>query len=279
MDPCRRSPGSVTDFRVTAHRGAACRAGREPAAQGKRMFGSFAEPGGDTSAWREGLRRHAWGVSAAALALFGSGLTYATVREVNRLTHLVAPTPPEVTTDLVVTDATDKLGRHASFRILLFTDEFRWRLNRHDALDATPTRPTFTPEMKAVLDEAQEIICVGASSEEIPPGVSFEVGRQAEERRAGRRAEQIAVWVRESVSRPIPIRKLNVGHHDITGESGDTSDQRRVVIILVLEHDEGADLDQALRAAMASESLRAPIFEALLTRYSLAAGRAFTWVP
>jgi hypothetical protein len=251
------------------------------------MFGSFTDDDDRVSVWRqrlrvavlrEHLRQHAWGVSTAALAVFGTALTYATVREVSRLT-LVAPTPPEVTTDVVVTDAVDKLGRHASFRILLFTDEFRWQLNRHDALDARPARPTFTPEMKAVLDEAEEIICVGASSEEIPEGVSFDVGRRFEERRAGRRAEQIAVWVRESVSRPIPIRKLNVGHHAVTGQTVDTSDQRRVVIILVLEHDEGADLDQALRAAMAGESLRAPIFEALLTRYSLSAGRAFTWVP
>jgi hypothetical protein len=243
------------------------------------MFGSFADAGDSVPAWRERVRRHRWGISAAALTLYGGVLTFATVSEVARLTSTLAPTPPEVTTDLVITGAADKLGRHASFRILLFTDEFRWRLNRHDALDATPTRPTFTPEMKAVLNEAEEVICVGASSEEIPEGVSFETGRRAEERRAARRAEQIALWVRESVSRPVPIRKLNVGHHDVTGESGDTSDQRRVVIILVLEHDEGADLDQALRAAMAGESLRAPIFEALLTRYSLSAGRAFVWVP
>jgi hypothetical protein len=243
------------------------------------MFGSFGDVGERVPAMRERLQAHAWGVSAAALALFGTALTYATVHEVTRLTRIVAPTPPEVTTDLVVTDAVDKLGRHATFRILLFTDEFRWRLSRHDALDATPDRPTFTPEMKAVLAEAQEIICVGASSEEIPQGVPFDEGRRHEERRAARRSEQIALWVRESLSRPIPIRKLNVGHHDVTRATTDTSDQRRVVIILVLEHDEGADLDQALRAAMASESLRAPIFEALLTRYSLSAGQAFTWVP
>jgi hypothetical protein len=243
------------------------------------MFESLTDATAGTPDWRQRVRQHGWAISAAALVLFGGVLTYATVTEVARLTRRLAPTPPEVKTDVVVTQAADRLGRHASFRILLFTDEFRWRLNRHDALDASPTRPTFTPEMKAVLDEAEEIICVGASSEEIPEGVTFEAGRRAEERRAARRAEQIAVWVRESVSRPIPIRKLNVGHHDTTGMSGDTSDQRRVVIILVLEHDEGADLDQALRAAMAGESLRAPIFEALLTRYSLSAGHAFTWVP
>ena len=39
------------------------------------------------------------------------------------------PTPPEVTHDLVVNNSADQQGRVASFRILLFTDEFRWRLN------------------------------------------------------------------------------------------------------------------------------------------------------
>ena len=78
-------------------------------------------------------------------------------------------------------------------------------------------------------------------------GVSFTQGRQHEERRAARRAEQIAVWVREALAKPVPVRKLNVGHHTPTG-AGDTSDQRRVVIILVLDHDEGANLDHVKRS-------------------------------
>jgi hypothetical protein len=89
--------------------------------------------------------------------------------------------------------------------------------------------------MKAVLNSAQEIICVGASSEEVPEGLSLSSGRRWEERRAARRAERIAVWVREALSKPIPVRKLNVGHHAPTSRTRDTSDQRRVVIILVLE--------------------------------------------
>jgi hypothetical protein len=129
-----------------------------------------------------------------------------------------------------------------------------------------------------VLNSAKEIICVGASSEEIPVGVSFTQGRQHEERRAARRAEQIAVWVREALANPVPVRKLNVGHHTPTG-SGDTSDQRRVVIILVLDHDNGTNIDQSLRSAMHGESMRAPIFESLLTKYSLGSGSTFTWVP
>jgi hypothetical protein len=225
------------------------------------------------------LSKHAWALSLLGFVAFGAWLVYTTAGEVMLLTREMPPTPPEVKSDVIVHNVVDTMGRRASFRILLFSDEFRWRLNSAEALDSRAGKPTFTSEMKAVLSEAQEIICVGASSEEVPSGVPFEAGRAAEERRAARRAEQIAVWVREAVARPIPIRKLNVGHHMLTANGGDTSDQRRVVIILVLDHDADANLDQALRAAMASESMRAPIFEALLTRYSLAAGQAFTWVP
>jgi hypothetical protein len=188
------------------------------------------------------------------------------------------PTPPEVTQDLTVKNVPDAQGRNATFRILLFTDEFRWRLNSYDEIE-NRAAPNFTPEMKAVLNSAEEIITVGASSEEIPAGVSFDLGRAKEERRAARRAEKIAVWVREVLERPIPVRKLNVGHHASTRGKGDTSDQRRVVIILVLKHDEGTNIDQSLRLAMAGESPRAPIFDSLLTKYSLASGEAFTWVP
>jgi len=228
--------------------------------------------------WRSRLAATLWGLSTAALVVFGSGVLYATAVEVRRLTRTLPARPPEVVRDIVVRNAPDHKGRRASFRILLFSDEFRWRINSYAALESTPGQPDFTPEMRAVLNDAREIICVGASSEEVPSGVSFEKGRAEEERRAARRAERIAVWVRGALTHPIPVRKLNVGHHAPTGHGRDTSDQRRVVIILVLDGDEKTDVDQALREAMAHESARAPIFDALLTQYSLANGPTFTWV-
>lgn len=239
---------------------------------------SIGGPRASVRRWRSRFVGVVWTACALAFVAGGSGLVYATVGEVARLTRIVTPTPPEVAHDVIVRNVVDERGRAASFRILLFSDEFRWRLSSFESLEQKRDEPEFTEEMKAVLDHAQEIICVGASSEEIPRGVPFEQGRAVEEARAGRRAEQIAYWVRKVVSRPVPIRKLNVGHHTPTKSAGDTSDQRRVVIILVLDHQDGTDLDQALRAAMARESIRAPIFEALLTRYSLAAAKAFTWV-
>ena len=217
-------------------------------------------------------------IATVAWVVTGGWLAVATEADLRYL-WATPPTPPEVTHDLVVNNSADQHGRRASFRILLFSDEFRWRINSFDEIENNSSQPVFTPEMRAVLNSAEEIICVGASSEEIPSGVSYSLGRAQEERRAARRAEKIAVWVRQVLSRPIPVRKLNVGHHTPTGQALDTSDQRRVVIILVLKHDAGTNIDQSLRSAMAGESLRAPIFQALLTNYSLVSGEGFAWVP
>ena len=210
----------------------------------------------------------------AAVGVWLVGLTFTELKAV----WLVPPTPPEVSHDLIIRNAKDDSGLNTSFRILLFTDEFRWVINSFDAIEKNGDRPHFTEEMKAVLNSAKEIICVGASSEEIPTGISPTAGRALEEKRAARRAEKIALWVREALGKPIPVRKLNVGHHARTG-ANDTSDQRRVVIILVLDHDDGADIDQSLRTAMTGESVRSPIFQALLTKYSLGGKDSFTWVP
>ena len=223
------------------------------------------------------LTRYARYAVTAVWGIVGLGLMGMTAMEA-RTAWLVTPMPPEVIKDVVIRNVKDDEGRRASFRILLFSDEFRWKINSFDSLELGDKRPEFTTEMKAVLNSASEIICVGASSEEVPPGTSFPVGRAQEERRAARRAEKTAVWVREALNRPIPVRKLNVGHHAPTGVD-DTSDQRRMVIILVLDRDENANIDQSLKTAMAGESVRAPIFEALLTKYSLGNADRFTWVP
>ena len=213
----------------------------------------------------------------AIWVISGVALAGATAGEVRRAWTVVT-SPPEVIKDVTVRNVKDDEGRKATFRIMLFSDEFRWRINSFDSVETGGKRPQFTPEMKAVLNSAVEVIVVGASSEEIPPGVSFPVGRASEEKRAARRAEQIAVWIREALNRPIPVRKLNVGHHAPTG-TDETSDQRRVVIILVLAHDEEVNIDQSLRTAMVSQAVKAPIFEALLTKYSLGGGDRFSWVP
>jgi hypothetical protein len=216
-----------------------------------------------------------WRLSTLAFVVAGGALTYASVAQWRAVPP---PTPREVVRDVIVKHATDQQGRRASFRILLFTDEFRWRLSSHVELENGLAEPEFTPEMKAVLDSAHEIICIGTSSEEMPGALPPKSARLQEERRAGRRADQIALWVRRALSKPIPVRKLNIGQHVHTGQIRDTSDQRRVVIVLVLERDDHVDIDEALRSAMAHESVRAPVFDALLKRYSLSnETTGFTW--
>jgi hypothetical protein len=213
-----------------------------------------------------------WRASAVVVMLAGGVLAYASVNEVR---HMVPPKPPEVAHDVVARNVEDSHGKHASFRILLFSDEFRWRMSSHIELESKGAEPDFTPEMKAVLDNAQEIICVGESSEEGPNGIPAPRARAEEERRAARRADQIAMWIRRVISRPVPIRKLNIGQHRPTGQKRDTSDQRRMVIVLVLDHEDSVDLDEALRNAMSRESTRAPVFDTLLKDYSRSS--TFTW--
>ena len=218
-----------------------------------------------------------WRASTLACFVVGAALLLTTIVQATRVVRFLPPKPPEIAHDVVMRNAPDSSGRKATFRLLLFTDEFRWRMSSTASLEDGRMEPQFTDAMKAVLNNAREIICVGASSQELPPGVPFEQGVAAEERRAARRAEQIAVWVRKAVSKPIPIRKLNVGYHAPKPATSNTSDQRRVVIILVLERDDQANLDQALREAMERESTRAPILDALLREYSLGGGATFTW--
>ena len=228
--------------------------------------------------WRSPIHSIAWTTSTVGLVVFSGWLVFATTAEVSRAAQ-VPDAPPQVVRDIVVRDVEDLSGRRASFRILLFSDEFRWRLSSFEQVEQDSEQPFFSPEMKAVLSKAEEIICVGASSEEIPAGASPAEGRAREERRAARRADQIAAWVRGALSKPVPVRKINIGHHAPTDGVQDTSDQRRVVIILVLEHESGANIDEALREAMSRESRLAPIFDTLLTKYSLSSGEAFAWVP
>ena len=135
------------------------------------------------------LTRYArYGVTIAWV-IAGGWLAGATAGEVRHAWYVV-PTPPEVIKDVTVRNVRDEEGNKATFRIMLFSDEFKWRLNSFDAVETEGgKRPKFTEEMKAVLNSANEIIAVGASSEEIPSGVSFPEGRAKEEKRAARRAD------------------------------------------------------------------------------------------
>ena len=111
--------------------------------------------------WRARWPAWSWWASSVALVAFTGGLSHATATQVSRLTRELPSEPPEVIQDVVVRNVPDELGRRATFRILLFSDEFRWQLNSWSVLESGHRRPVFTNEMKAVLNDAHEIICVG----------------------------------------------------------------------------------------------------------------------
>lgn len=196
-----------------------------------------------------------------------------------------APTvanPKETERDDVV-KGTDIEGNSATFMISLLSDEYRWVIGSTSELEQPHTNLVFSEEMKQNINNALEVICVGASSEDIRPGATEEQGRREEEQRAERRAETIAIWVRQAIMHNVRVRKLNVGHHVREGGRGtggvDTSHQRRVIIILVLEEDEGVNMDQALRDALEKERDKHPIYATMLDNYSLTRGKVFTWTP
>jgi hypothetical protein len=191
--------------------------------------------------------------------------------------------PKETERDDVVT-GNDIAGKGATFLISLLSDEYRWVIGSISELEPPHTRLEFSDEMKENINNAREVICVGASSEDIRPGATEEEGRREEEQRAERRAETIAIWVRQAKKEgKVRVRKLNVGHHMREGGRGtggvETSHQRRVIIILVLEEDEGVNMDQALRDALEKERDKHPIYATMLDNYSLTRRGSFTWAP
>lgn len=203
--------------------------------------------------------------------------------EPRRVSYVPPPAPenpPEALSTDYVPYAKDSKGRTASIVIHLLTDEHRWKLSRWDLLENLKSEVDFSVPMRRLMNSATEIICIGASSEEIENGYSQDEGRKREEWWAGRRADSIAMWVRAALDKPINVRKLNIGHRDPANEreaQSDTSDQRRVIIVLVLKEEEGVDMDQALRDAFQQERSKQPIYETILTKYSLTQGMKFHW--
>ena len=125
---------------------------------------TIADPSEPRRQWRSRFVAIAWILSTIALAISTSGLTYATAVEVHRLTRTLPVRPPEVVRDVVVRNAPDSKGRRASFRILLFSDEFRWRLNSYNALESTPMQMTSSASFSTARISFVKSGCVGVLS-------------------------------------------------------------------------------------------------------------------
>lgn len=188
--------------------------------------------------------------------------------------------PPEVDEPAFIPDAEDTDHKKASIAIYLLSGEYSWKIGNYEKLNDKYDKLPFSAEMVHLLNKANEVICVGASSEEIIQGLTEDEGRRKEEERAAKRAKSIARWVDEKIEKrnpPILVRKWNIGHwfNRLSGE--DTSKQRRVIIILVFNKSREIKMDEALRNALEREKKDHPIYELILTQYSLTRSDKLVW--
>lgn len=197
-------------------------------------------------------------------------------------------------------------GQDVRFSIWTLTDNHSWefgydgtsednyppRLNKDNE-----TLPISIEQIKS-LNLAEEIICIGASSQEFKAAISDrEKARIIEENRASRRANSIALWIRPKLESPVNddayiirflkylwgtplppqkiVKKLNIGQWEKPQQnrtSVETAYQRRVVIILVLRNEKGEYVspdDVALRNAFLTKSKNnEKIYEYILNEYS-----------
>lgn len=188
--------------------------------------------------------------------------------------------PPEVAEPAFIPDAEDSKHKKASIAIYLLSDEYSWKIGNYEKLNDKYDKPPFSPQMVRLLNIANEVICVGASSEEIVKGLTEGEGRKKEEERAANRAQSIALWISEKLEKrdkPIIVRKWNIGHWLNRSNGEDTSKQRRVIIILVLNESNEINMDEALRNALEREKKNHPIYELILAQYSLTQSDKLVW--
>jgi hypothetical protein len=188
--------------------------------------------------------------------------------------------PPEVDVPTFVPDAEDSRHNKASLAIYLLSDEYKWKIGYDQKLNDKYDKLPFSGQMVDLLNKTREVICVGASSEEIIKGLTEDEGRKKEEERAARRAKSVAIWITEKLERQDPsilVRKWNIGHWMNRSNGSDTSTQRRVIIILVLNKSSEINMDEALRNALEREKGKHHIYELILNQYSLTRGDKLIW--
>jgi hypothetical protein len=188
-------------------------------------------------------------------------------------------------------------GKDVRFSIWTLSADYSWEVGYDGTNDeGYPARLNEGNEILPILSKqkdglnlAEEIICIGASSQEFKSGsVKNQEAVTVEEDRAGRRANSIAKWIRPELNVPLKepdsvvvrllknlgvmsiieyfagkappppqrlVKKLNIGQWvkpQLNRTPKETEDQRRVVIVLVLRNEKGEYVppdDVALRNA------------------------------
>lgn len=161
-----------------------------------------------------------------------------------------------------VIQGADQNGRRADFDLIVADKEFTWergsteRLMRADTVmtRADIERVIFDSLVRARLHSAKQLIAVGTASEEGDPS--------KETYRAGKRAEQTAIWLASVTGKDVPLYTLNLGQYQQPCEACNTAQtdwQRPFLVIAVQRAAFGADIGEALADALsATSNLPAP---------------------
>lgn len=169
-----------------------------------------------------------------------------------------APLPRNVET-LISAIGEDSRHRSLPFTIYVLSQELSWKLESTSDLEGGAR--ILSPELIDTINRAADVFCVGTAS--------HEGGRRAEEARAARRADQLTGWV-ASVIRDAPrthLYTLNAGQYK--GETtGDSSCQRKAILIATSTHDPRVNLAEALASGLERQQRQYPFVYALLHSYS-----------
>lgn len=151
----------------------------------------------------------------------------------------------------------DKQGRRGLFDVLVLKRQFMWvrasynQLERDGViipLDAIADT-IFDRDMRETLDNATDLIAVGTASQE--GTLKIEVSR------ANRRARETAKLIKSTLDKKVPIWVLNLGQYRDPCEDCEVTEtnwQRPFIVIAVARKDEGLNLKEAVKDAMASSS-------------------------
>jgi len=162
---------------------------------------------------------------------------------------------PDTITAVTHTEiGTDSSGKRASFAIDLIANEMHWALNRDDTV-LLNKKPFDIPEffrfegLQARFDSAVDLIAIGSASEEGDDLEEYDLAR--------RRANQLKVWLRETVKNPhVQFRYLILGkfHGASQLSTDETAYQRSIVVVRVRQKEPGINLSEALHEALSKMS-------------------------
>lgn len=151
----------------------------------------------------------------------------------------------------------DKQNRRGLFDVVVLKKQFLWVRSSYDQLErdgvviplASVSDTILDRDMRSTLESATDIIAVGTASQE--------GSMRTEIRRANRRARETAKLIKSALNNKVPIWVLNLGQYRDPCEdceAVETNWQRPFIVIATVKKDEGLNLKEAVRDAMAGSS-------------------------